>query len=90
MVSLVIMATIVSFSASAQTTDGRAKKRAVAKIQQKATIRQVKTPTAETGGITVLYDEKAYKAKRSFEEMLTRRLAVDAEEAEAKRKPRKG
>ena len=78
---------IISFGAPAQTTGHTAQKRTVVKTQQKT--KKQKTKTSETKAaaaegvdITTLKDEKAHKAKRSFEEMLRRRLEVDAEEGE--------
>jgi hypothetical protein len=84
-VSLVVAAMIISFGADAQTTRGAAEKSAVAHKQQKPKGGKVKpsrkkSTTAATNEVITLTDEKAHKAKWTFEEMLKRRLEIDAEE----------
>jgi hypothetical protein len=87
-VTLVISAMIISFNAAAQTTGHAAQKRTAAKVQQKAQGRKAKsfTPkaTAEDADVTTLKDERAYKAKWSFEEILKRRQEIDAENGAGK------
>lgn len=82
---------ILSFSAAAQTTGNAAEKRTVAKIQQKTKGQKVKSSgskpaVAENRDVTTLRDEKAYKAKWTFEEMLKRRLEIDAEDGERQKR----
>jgi hypothetical protein len=79
---------IISFSAGAQST-GNATKSRVVKIQQK-TKKQKKGPPQLKGAantdLTTLQDEKAHKAKWTFEEMLQRRLEIEAEEGQKARR----
>jgi len=85
-VSLVITAMILSLSAPAQTTGKSAQKRTVAKVQQKTKARKAKSlklkTAAENAEVITLNDEKSHKAKWTFEEMLKRRLEIDAEDGE--------
>lgn len=89
-VSLVIIATIFSFGASAQTAvDVTEKENSVAKVQQKKKTAKAKASRtkrwAKGGETTTLSDERSYKAKWTFEQMLKRRMEIDAEDGEKKR-----
>jgi len=82
-----IVAMIVSLSAAAQTTR-RATEKSTAHGQQKtsgrkAKLSRAKASAAATDEVITLTDEKAHKAKWTFEEMLKRRLQIDAEEGAA-------
>ncbi|GAA4728507.1 hypothetical protein [Flavisolibacter ginsenosidimutans] len=83
-VTLVVAAMIVSFSASSQTTHRAAPKSTVQKQQKtksgKAKPSRTKSSAAKTDEAITLTDEKAHKAKWTFEEMLKRRLQIDAED----------
>ena len=87
-VSLLITAMILSMSAPAQTTGKSVKKTAVAKVQQKkskkATSLKFKPVNAGNAETITLNDEKAHKAKWTFEEMLKRRLEIDAEDGKTR------
>ena len=86
LVTLAIVAMFISFSAPAQTGSKELQKRTVQKIQQKKKSKTAKfdrpKATAQNTDVTTLTDERAHKAKWSFEEMLKRRLEIDAEEGE--------
>lgn len=88
-VSLVIIATIFSFGASAQIVAGVTEKNTVAKVQQKKKTAKAKTSRSKRwtkgGETTTLSDERSYKAKWTFEQMLKRRMEIDAEDGEKKR-----
>jgi hypothetical protein len=88
-VSLVIIATIFSFGASAQTAADVTEKNTVAKVQQKKKTAKAKASRtkrwAKGGETTTLSDERSYKAKWTFEQMLKRRMEIDAEDGEKKR-----
>lgn len=84
-VSLVIAAVMLSFSADAQSAPDAAEKRTVGNTQQKpksqkAKFRKAKSTAAKNVDVVTLTDERAYKAKWTFEEMLKRRLEIDAED----------
>ena len=85
-VSLVIAAMMFSFSASAQTTDSAAGKKTEVKTQQKKKGGKAKSGTKvaaqKNSDVTTLTDERTYKAKWTFEEMLKRRMEIDAEKGE--------
>lgn len=87
-----IAAMILSFSAAAQTTGDEAGKRTAGKTQQKQKAQKAKSSrkksSAKNNGVTTLSDEKTYKAKWTFEQMLMRRMEIDAEEGERNRKQR--
>lgn len=87
LVSLVATCMFISFSAAAQTSSKAANKSSVAHVQKKAKVAKSKSSTTKVAGaknvdVTTLTDEKSYKAKWTFEQMLQRRLEVDAEDAE--------
>jgi hypothetical protein len=93
-VTLVIIAMTISFGAPAQTSGTAAQKRTVAKTQQKtkggkAKSSGSKAAAAKNGDATTLSDEKSYKAKWTFEQMLMRRLEIDAEAGEREKQRRK-
>ena len=84
-VTLVVIGILISFGASAQTTDSKAENRTATQKQQKTKgkkAKQAKTKVLAPKNVDVvtLTDEKAHKAKWTFEEMLRRRLEVDAED----------
>lgn len=85
-VSLVVAVIMMSFSASAQTTRDASKESAVAQVQQKkngkAKSSKSKIGTAVNTDVITLRDEKSHKAKWTFEEMLKRRMEIDAEKGE--------
>jgi hypothetical protein len=85
-VSLMITGLFITFSAAAQTTDSStAKKTTVANVQPPAKGKKAKAARAKAAAdttITTLVDVRTYKAKWSFEQMLQRRLEIDAEEGE--------
>ena len=85
-VTLVMAAMIISFSCAAQTTGNAAQKRTAAKIQKKTKSQKAKSgskaATAVNADVITLTDEKAYKAKWTFETMLMRRMEIDAEAAQ--------
>jgi hypothetical protein len=86
-VTLVMAAMIISFSCAAQTTGDAAQKRTAAKIQQKTKGQKAKPSGSKAAAtkkvdVTTLTDEKAYKAKWTFETMLMRRMEIDAEAAQ--------
>lgn len=88
-VSLVVVAVMFSMGAFAQTTPAAAKKRTATNTQQTAKERkakpsETKARAAKHDEVTRLTDEKAHKAKWTFEQMLQRRLEIDAEEGERK------
>ena len=86
-VTLAVMAIMISFGAASQTTRTAPQKSAVTQVQQKKKVQKAKSSktklsASKKGDVTTLTDEKAYKAKWSFEQMLLRRLEIDAEESE--------
>lgn len=90
-VSLVVISMIFSIAASAQNAPVATEKRTAAQNHQKIKVKKArsvkkKTPVAKGEDVITLNDEKSYKAKWTFEEMLKRRLEVDAAENERKRK----
>jgi uncharacterized protein YxeA len=83
-VSLVVTAMMLFIGAAAQTIRSAAPKRTVAHLQQKTKKHKVKlsattASAGKNGEVVTLWDETAYKAKAGFEEMLMRRLEIDAE-----------
>ncbi len=93
-VSLVIVVLMISCSAAAQTTRHAAEKGGVVKTQQKLKSGKAKTARtkgspAKNGDVVTLTDETSNKAKQSFEQLLMRRLEVDAEEGERERQRQK-
>ena len=90
LVSVLVVTMFLSFGAAAQTTSKATPKRTVAKTHQKQKIKKAKTiklkTKAENTDVTTLVDEKAHKAKWSFDEMLKRRLEIDAEEGESQQR----
>lgn len=91
-VSLLIIVSMISFGASAQTASDTAENSKVVKTQKKAkkqkALLKKKLRSAKNSDVTTLSDEKAYKAKWTFESMLMRRLEIDAAEGERKRQKR--
>jgi hypothetical protein len=85
-VSLMITGLFITFSAAAQTTDtSTVQKTTVANVQPPTKGKKAKAARAKAAAdttVTILADEKSYKAKWSFEQMLQRRLEIDAEEGE--------
>jgi|GEM_PF-6683641 len=86
-VSLVLTVMLISFGASAQTTRNASEKSAIAQAQkktkfQKAKSSRTKAAAAKNSEVTTLTDERTYKAKWTFEEMLKRRMEIDAEKGE--------
>jgi hypothetical protein len=84
-VNLMITGLFLSFSAAAQTTDSAAQKTTVANVQPPAKSKKAKAARAKATADTTVYtlvDVRTYKAKWSFEQMLQRRLEIDAEEGE--------
>lgn len=80
-VTLVVAAMIISFSASSQTTRGAAHKSTATHSQQKSQkvkSARSKSSAAKTDETITLTDEKAHKAAWTFEELLKRRLEIDA------------
>ena len=89
-VTLVMAAMIISFGAAAQATGDPAQKRTVAKVQQKTKGQKAKSRSKAAAGknvgVTTLTDERAHKAKWTFEQMLMRRMEIDAEDAQRQQK----
>ena len=84
-VTLALAAMIVSFTASAQTSRNATAK-STAHNGQKTKSGKVKSPgttssAAKNDEAITLTDEKAHKAKWTFEELLKRRLEIDAKES---------
>ena len=84
-VSLVIAAMILALGADAQTANGKTEKTTVVKQQKKtkgkkAKSSRTKSTALKNSELIQLTDEKSYKAKWTFEEMLKRRLEIDAED----------
>jgi len=86
-VSLVIAAMILSLGADAQTANGKTEKTTIVKQQKKTKGKTVKSSRTKSTALKnseliQLTDEKSYTAKWTFEEMLKRRLEIDAEDVE--------
>ena len=83
-VTLILIGMMISFSATAQSTSNTAEKTATQKQQKtkgkKAKPAKTKVLALKNVDVVTLTDEKAHKAKWTFEEMLRRRLEVDAED----------
>ena len=89
-VNLIVTVMMLSFGAAAQTTPSAAPKRTVAPPQKKTKDPKVKRSgtivgTVENTAITTLTGEKSDKAKGSFEQVLLRRLEIDAARADGER-----
>lgn len=83
-VSLVVTAILLSLGASAQEAGSAAEKEPVIKTEkktrkQKAKLSDKKGLAPKEAHVITLTDEKAYQAKSSFEQILLRRIEVDAE-----------
>lgn len=86
-VSLMIAAMFLTLGADAQSANGKTVKTTVVKQQKKTKGKKVKSSHTKSTALKdseliQLTDEKSYKAKWTFEEMLKRRLEIDAEDVE--------
>lgn len=93
-VTLMVTALVLSLSTAAQNTPEASPRKTVTQKQQKkkspqAKSSRAKAPSAKNTAVTVLVDEKSHNAKWSFEQMLARRMEIDAEDGAKTRGQRK-